>query len=139
NDDIEMYEFLARSGYSAIEIAPTRIFHENPYDDLDSARRYSDELYKNFGLSISSMQSIWYGKSDNLYSVDGYKNLMDYTKKAINLSNAIHCKNLVLGSPKNRNIPRNLSLNEGNHIARKFLIEIGKFADQNKVKSALEP
>ena len=35
--DQEMYEYLSQICYDAIEIAPTRIFEETPYDKLKEA------------------------------------------------------------------------------------------------------
>lgn len=38
-DDREIYALMKEYGYSGLEIAPTRIFPENPYDRLTEAAR----------------------------------------------------------------------------------------------------
>ena len=64
-----------------------------------------ERLSLQYGFSISSMQSIWYGRKENLFgTIEERDTLKEYTKKAIDFANIIECKNLVFGSPKNRNI-----------------------------------
>ena len=100
--DEDMYEYLALSGFEGIEIAPTRIIENNPYDNLDKAREFKS-LMDNKGLEISSMQSIWFGRDERIfYTEKERKDLLNYTEKAIDFASIIRCKNLVFGSPKNR-------------------------------------
>ena len=65
--DETMYQFLKEEGYDGIEIAPTRIFPVCPYDHLKEAKEFSDYLLQNYSLEISSMQSIWYGKTERIF------------------------------------------------------------------------
>ena len=67
--DFEMYTFLQSVGMDGIEIAPTRLF-ENPYENLEQAQLYATMLSNRFNLRISSMQSIWYGQSGNIFNKD---------------------------------------------------------------------
>jgi len=134
--DEEIYQFLNKQGVTAIEIAPTRIFPENPYDNLKEACEYSKIIKDKYNLSISSIQSIWYGISESIFgSEKDREKLIDYTKKAIDFANVINCENLVFGCPKNRNIPSKGSL----CYAIDFFKEVGDYAKQNNTIIAIEP
>ena len=61
--DTEMYNFLSNNNLNGIEIAPTRLVGENPYEKLKEANEIKKTLNEKYGLRISSMQSIWYGKT----------------------------------------------------------------------------
>ena len=101
-DDADMLDYISDSGFSGIEIAPTRVIKENPYDHLDSAKDFYQRL-KEKGLSIPSMQSIWFGRAERVFfDTTERQALSDYTKKAIDFAEVIRCGNLVFGSPKNR-------------------------------------
>ena len=82
--DEQMYEFLASEKIEGLEIAPTRIFPESPYDKCEKAAGFAAELKEQYGLEIPSMQSIWFGRSENLFaSEQERKTLLEYTKQAI--------------------------------------------------------
>lgn len=124
-NDGKAYALMKKYGYSGLEIAPTRIFPENPYDDLKSARKWSEELKKEYGFSIPSMQSIWYGRQEKIFGTDEEReSLSEYTKKAIDFAAAIGCSNLVFGCPRNRNLPE--GVDEG--VAISFFRNLGKYA-----------
>ena len=57
--DERMYKTLAAFGYSGVEIAPTRIFPEAPYDRCADAAAFAARLRDTYGLREPSMQSIW--------------------------------------------------------------------------------
>ena len=134
--DLEMYEFLQKQGFTGLEIAPTRLFPDNPYDSLNSAREIAETLKNKYGLSVSSMQSIWYGKSESIFGSDDEKRiLVEYTKKAIDFAAVISCKNLVFGCPKNRNMPESGDVK----AAEEFFFEIASYAVQQGTVIALEP
>lgn len=133
--DDEMYAFLRDMKFSGLEIAPTRIFPENPYDKVELIKEFSKQLFEEYGLKISSMQSIWFGKTQNIFgSAAERKELIDYTKRAIDFAYAADCKNLVFGCPKNRVIP------DSSYIptAIDFFSELGEYAAQAGTVVALE-
>lgn len=102
-DDGQVYRLMHRYGFTGLEIAPTRIFPERPYDKLCEADIWADTLRSRMGLIVCSMQSIWYGRQENIFgSGEERRLLLDYTKKAIGFAAAISCHNLVLGCPRNR-------------------------------------
>lgn len=123
--DIRVYELMRKYGYSGLEIAPTRIFPDAPYDKIPEAGIWSREIKEEFGFSIPSMQSIWYGKQEKIFGSEEERQiLIDYTKKAIDFAAAIKCKNLVFGCPRNRNLPEN----ENPEKAIAFFKELGDYA-----------
>lgn len=101
-----VYDRMRALGFTGLEIAPTRIFPEAPYEHLTEAAKWADALQKEEGFEVPSMQSIWYGRNEQLFGNPAEREaLLDYTKKGISFAVAIGCGNLVFGCPRNRNIP----------------------------------
>lgn len=134
-EDEEIYKYLQSKRITGLEIAPTRIFEENPYNELNQAERYANMIKEHYNLDIVSMQSIWFGKTENIFENDT-KELIKYTMKAIDFANAIGCTNLVFGCPKNRNMN---DYNKDYPKAVEFFKQIGQYALEKKVVIALEP
>lgn len=136
-NDVEMYQFLKEIGYNGLEIAPTRIYPEAPYDKIEEAKEWAASLEENYGLVIPSMQSIWYGHTEKTFGTKEERQvLIDYTKKAILFAEVIGCKNLVFGNPKNRDTEDLVSVMP---IAIDFFKEIGDYALEHNTIVALEP
>ena len=124
-NDEKVYGLMEDLGFTGLEIAPTRIISESPYDKLLQAREWADRLRREHGLNISSMQSIWYGIKENLFgSIEEKGFLIEYTKKAIDFAQAIGCKNLVFGCPRNRRVPEGADP----EAAVSFFRELGDYA-----------
>ena len=120
-NDEQIYSLMKKYDFSGLEIAPTKIFPENPYDKIQQAELWA----KNLSFTVPSMQSIWYGRSEKIFGTQEERQILtDYTKKAIDFAVAIGCKNLVFGCPKNRNI----NSEEDIDIAEVFFREIGDYA-----------
>jgi sugar phosphate isomerase/epimerase len=138
NYDEQMYAYLRERGYDGLEIAPTRIFPKHPYEHLDEARNFAAGLRKQYGLAVSSMQSIWYGRVESIFGSAGDRRaLVDYTKQAVDFAAALSCGNLVFGCPKNRNIPG--GCDNYIKIAAEFFAEIADYAEHRGTVIALEP
>jgi sugar phosphate isomerase/epimerase len=134
--DTEMYEYISAKGVSGLEIAPTRLFPKSPYDHIAEAKHFSKTLFDHYGLTISSMQSIWYGKTASIFGTsEDRRSLYEYTKSAIRFAEAMGCRNLVFGCPKNRN----LSCDSQRSIAIDFFREIGEYALEHNTVVAIEP
>lgn len=124
-DDCEVFSLMHKLGFEGLEIAPTKIFPAEPYSKLDEAKIWSEKLRKEYGFSVPSMQSIWYGKTENIFSSEEERQILSaYTKSAIDFASVIGCKNLVFGCPKNRNKPENADEN----IAIDFFRSLGDYA-----------
>ena len=134
-NDVEMYAFLKEKKCAGIEIAPTRIFPENPYTDLNKVANFRDKLQSEYGLQVVSMQSICFGRNEAIFSSEDERNsLLEYIKQSIDFASVLDCKNLVFGSPKNRNINPNQT-----EIAIEYFSEIGKYAAEKNTVFAFEP
>lgn len=130
-----VYNMMKEKGFRGLEIAPTRIFPDKPYEKIDEASRWSRELFEQKGFVIPSMQSIWYGKSEMIFGTDSERKiLLEYTKSAIDFASAIGCKNLVFGCPRNRNKPEGAD----EDIAVLFFKEIGDYAFSKKTVVGME-
>ena len=124
-NDLAVYEIMKNEGFEGLEIAPTRIFPEKPYDKIEEAGRWADGIKTEYGLVISSMQSIWYGRNEKLFGTEQERSvLIEYTKKAIDFAERIGAGNLVFGCPRNRIKPEGAD----EDIAVRFFKELGDYA-----------
>lgn len=136
-NDAEIYQYLHDVGIEGLEIAPTRIYSDTPYDKIEEARSWAEWLRGDFNLEISSMQSIWYGHQEKIFGTkEDRKSLVNYTKKAILFAESIRCKNLVFGNPRNRDTE---DVDRNYPIAVDFFHEIGEFALEHNTTIAIEP
>lgn len=134
--DDTVYEILKNRGFKGIEIAPTRLFPQLPYENIERAGLLAVELKKLYGLSISSMQSIWYERNENIFSsAEERAEMLEYTKKAIDFASAIGCKNIVFGCPKNRTMKKDSDM----EIAVRFFKELGEYAIAKDTVLSIEP
>lgn len=134
-EDEAMYIFLQQNGFAGIEIAPTRIFQKNPYDQLQNAKEYAQALKRKYHLFISSMQSIWYGREENIFHSKQERDaLFEYTQDAMNFANTIQCANLVFGAPRNRTYQSRDELKE----AVPFFKALGEYAMKCNTVLAME-
>lgn len=135
-NDTEMYRFLQEIGFQGIEIAPTRVFPFSPYDNISEAKVWAENLKKKYSLLIPSMQSIWFGHSEKIFGTANERNiLIEYTRKAIDFAEAIGCRNLVFGNPRNRETN---DINNVMPVAIDFFKEIGDYAVEHNTVIALE-
>lgn len=135
HQDEQMYIWLQDHEFQGIEIAPTRLYPERPYDSSALAAEEANRLHSMYNLRISSMQSIWYGMTQRIAgSPEERAALYEYTKQAIDFAAACGCRNLVFGCPKNRTISKeaDISVNE------QFLWDIAQAADMRRVVIGLE-
>lgn len=147
-EDEQIYEYMSEKRM-AIEIAPTRITpwkddeytgrKYGPYDQIGEATSWSKHLYAKYGIKVVSMQSILNSIDANFFrSKPECKFLLSYVKRAIDYARAIGCGNLVFGCPLNRNIPKNMPINDVSRISVDFFSEITVYAAQNGVCIAIE-
>ena len=134
-EDGRMLRCMAELGYEGLEIAPTRLFPEGPYEKLQEARDFSRRLLQEYGLQACSLQSIWYGQSLRIAeSEENRRFLLDYTAKAARFAREMGCDNLVFGCPRNRN----LESPEEAPILEDFLWRCAEATGQFAVVLALE-
>lgn len=134
-NDQQAFNLMKSKGFAGLEIAPTRIFPENPYEDLGAAKNWANRIKNGYGFEIPSMQSIWYGRPEKVFGSEGEQAaLVDYTKKAINFAEAIGCGNLVFGCPGNRSIPDGVNAED----PVPFFKEVGDYASAHNCVIAME-
>lgn len=135
DNDVYIYKIMQKLGFLGLEIAPTRIFAENPYENMNAAKKWAKNLKSEYGFSVPSMQSIWYGKKENIFASDDDRlKLISYTKKAIDFASSIGCSNLVFGCPKNRSI----STENDKAVAISFFKKLGDYALAKHTVLAME-
>ncbi|BDR56489.1 sugar phosphate isomerase/epimerase family protein [Xylocopilactobacillus apis] len=132
NDD-EILPFLETNNYQGIELIPTKIQLENPYDHVEQFKKYFEKLSK-YHLVVPSMQSLIYGRTENIFDPKDGPILVNYLKKAISFAGQLGIKNLVFGSPKNRLLPDNYSEDKIINIFK----ELGDYALENQTIFAVE-
>ena len=104
--DQQVYRLVSENGFSGIEIAPTRWFAQNPYEHIEEAQTLARKLRAEYGLSVSSLQSIWYGQKGKLFGTEQEREeLAAYARLAVNFAVAVGAGNLVFGCPQNRVLP----------------------------------
>ena len=134
-NDAAVYAYMKERNFVGLEIAPTRIFPEQPYEKLNEARAWAVKLREQYGLCISSMQSICYGHTERLFgTAEEREALLAYTKKAIDFAEAVKASNLVFGCPKNRCIQDPAD----QPIAVSFFRELGDYAAQHGTILSME-
>lgn len=134
--DETIYNYMEKYGFKGLEIAPTRWISSDPYDHISEAIEIYQDIRTRHNFLISSLQSIWYGKTESIWdTLNGRNFLFRYTKKAIDFAFALGCGNLVLGCPKNRNKPEDAD--ESGVLA--FYRELGEYALAHGTVLAIEP
>lgn len=134
--DEQLYSLLKEFQIDALEIAPTRLFADQPYDNLIRASKYAEYLKDTYNLSIVSLQSMWYGKEENLFqSKQDRDTLTEYTFRVIDFADAIKSPNIVFGNPKQRNG----FLPEYESLIVDFFITIANYAKEKNIVIAIEP
>lgn len=129
--DLMVYEAMRNNGFSGLEIAPNRIVFENPYGHIDVVKSWKNDT----AFIVPSMQSIWFGRQEKIFGTTEERQfLIDYTKKAIEFSEAIDCRNLVFGCPRNRNLPDEAD----SSIAIAFFKELGDYAAEHNTVIGME-
>lgn len=130
-----VYEKMKELGFLGLEIAPSKIFGTTPYEKVQDAVNFKAHMLESYGMSICSMQSIWFGRTEQIFkNEEERKVLLNYTKKAIEYAEVVGCKNLVFGCPKNR-----IVTNENDRkIAVDFFSELGEYARLHNTVLAME-
>lgn len=134
-DDAQVYSWMKKYGFTGLEIAPTRIFPDRPYEKVGEAEAWSKKLLAENGFVVPSMQSIWYGRNEKLFGTEEERNILStYTREAVDFAEVIGCKNLVFGCPRNRAVP-----DGGNaETADSFFKELGDYASEHGTAIGME-
>ena len=135
-NDRTVYKLMKKLGFTGLEIAPTRIIPDVPYNHISEIKEWYKNVHNEYGFRVPSMQSIWFGRAERIFgSTEEREKLVRYTKKAIDFAGAINCKNLVFGCPRNRAIPDNVDIEP----ATSFFGELGDYAYEHNTVIGMEP
>ena len=107
-DDEAVYTAMQQAGFTGLEIAPTRIFPEEPYENLTSALLFFDPA--------------------------DAEHLLDYTAEAFQFAHSLNCPSLVFGCPKNRT----RRPGDSDAAAEAFFMQAGNLAMRYGVWLAIE-
>lgn len=136
SDDAMVMKSMVQMGFTGLEVAPTRLFPDKPYEKLEEAEELSAGIRSHAGLSICSVQSIWYGRKERIFGTSEERRaLLDYSRQAASFAKAMAAGNLVFGNPKNR--AKTESFSEGE--AEGFFSSLGEIGISEGVVFAIEP
>tara|TARA_B100001123_G_C15303550_1_gene1021833 strand:+ start:15 stop:845 length:831 start_codon:yes stop_codon:yes gene_type:complete len=141
-DRIKYYSLLKKENIRGLEIAP-KIFLFNQKNFIKPNKKLLKKNLKEikkFDLKLISMQSLLYG-ADNCFLFLNSKSKKNFEKrmiKIIKLAGTLEIPNLVFGSPKNRNIPKNMNFKKAEKIAIKTFLKLGKIAKENNTIISIE-
>ncbi len=131
---------LQELSIKGLEIAPTKIW-SNPLEvSTDQLLAYKNTMQKN-NIQIVAMQSLLFNHPELqiFESKENRKATIQYLEQIIKIGSAIGAKVLVFGSPKNRNIPSQISTEDANTIAQDFFKELGDVAQKYGLIIGIEP
>ena len=133
--DETVWQWMKDLGCTGLEIAPTRLFPDAPYECCNGAALFAGVMYQRYGFSVVSMQSIWYGRTGNIFVPEEAAELEEYTLAALEFARSCRCGNLVFGCPRNRNRPEGAD----EKTAEEFFRRLGPEAARRGAVIALEP
>lgn len=100
----EALALLQELGFAGLEVMPGHVAGPNPYESLAEAGVFAAAQRENHGLSICSLQGIWWGVLGSLFG-EGKDDLTEATKGAIRFAQATGAGNIVIGGPGQRVMP----------------------------------
>jgi sugar phosphate isomerase/epimerase len=134
-------EYVSRIGYHGIEIAPftfassvTQIDSKKRKDIKNIAKRYNLEIIGLHWLLVSPE-----GLYINTKDFDLREKTKKYFFELIKFCSDLNGKIMVIGSPKQRNIPEGMTYNEAWKISKDFFSDCVKIAERENVILCLEP
>ena len=136
-DEPAALALLRQHGFAGVEIAPPRLAGPEPYEAPEKAAAYRAEVLEGYGLTVCSMQSIWYGRQGSMFGPERPQ-LLEYTKKAIRFAAAGGIGSLVFGNPKNRAYPETMKVETAQESAVAFFREVGEEAVRQGTVVSLE-
>lgn len=138
-EDLAVTRLLHEFKVDAIDVAPGKYF-PNPAEAKDEEIAKVKAWWKNNGIDIIGMQSLLFGTTGlNLFgSPDIQKAMWDHLRAVCRIGAGLGAKNLVFGSPKNRD---RVGFNDDQtiNVATSFFYELGEIAHSWGVTICLEP
>lgn len=137
-EDAAAAQALKKAGADAIEVAPARLLGDPAKATPSDVQRHRD-IWQNYGLPITSMQALLYGRPDlKLFAADKGDALVAYLSTIMDLAAGLGARPLVFGSPGNRSRGE-LDLNAAHERAERPFRLIGDLAAERGLIFCLEP
>lgn len=142
DERIDAYRAMAEAGFGGLEIAPGLFFHPaaDPFvPDENAARQALDEI-AGFDLELVSMQSLLFGvEGAALFGGDTARAAFVVgMERAIALAGRFGIPNLVFGSPGQRRVPDDMTMDEALSQAAEVFHSLGDFAQSHGTRIAIE-
>ncbi len=134
----EVFKYLAGTRVSAIEMAPSRVWSDYRIIDKDERKFFSRKV-RNYGLSICSMHSLYYGQMNMriVGNLDEKKRFNEFTRSLIELAGDLEIPKMVLGSPSVRDKGK-MSFDEALECSASVLRPLGDYAYSCGTKLLIE-
>ncbi|GIW65408.1 MAG: hypothetical protein KatS3mg093_387 [Candidatus Parcubacteria bacterium] len=138
SENKEVYKLLFKYGFSAIEVAPTKI-----WDNLEIVKKEDVLNFKKFwnskGIKLVAFQSLLYGKKEfNIFDLSMHDKILSYLEKVLWIGNIFEINAVVFGSPKNR-LKGKLPYHIAEKLAFEFFLAFAELGKKYGIKIALEP
>jgi len=131
-----LFYLLNKNNINYIELPITLLFKNFKYNKR-KAYNFLKKLKKH-KLSVSSIQSIFYGKNYNILNKKHHSRIISHIEKVCKISKKLNAQNLIFGSPKNR-IKNNLTISEADKISIQIFKKITVICKRYKINFCLEP
>ena len=138
NDEFnKFYELLSSLDCSGVEIAPSKLWGDLSDVSKENITLFLSDMKKN-KLEFLGFHSLLYGRKDLQLFKDNESriNAKNFLFKLIELCSKLNGKNLVFGSPQNRNTFNNKNADE---IGKLFFDEVANYAKKYGIFICLEP
>ncbi|MCI5043262.1 MAG: sugar phosphate isomerase/epimerase [Aquisalinus sp.] len=138
-----VYGLLKEHGFKGLEFAPGLLF-PGELDSFDPPKGVIDSVIgelHNYGLVPVSMQSLHFGiQGAALFgNSDEVAAFVNRIQKAVTLAERMGFSNLVIGSPKNRVVPDNVSREGAYESAKNTFLSLADKAAMTGQTLAIEP
>jgi len=136
-DQDQLLPLLVSLGVTGIEVAPTKVAAWDCLNErvlLDFRKKLND-----IGISVSSLQAIFFGKPDACLLGDhsSYLLMCDHIDKLADIASVLGCDVAVFGAPKNR-LQGDIDKDFAFQLARERFFLLGEIC-QGRMKIGIEP
>ena len=144
NQEEAIAKLLRQHDVKQVEIAPTKVWGGdiklNPQLVSDSDIKGYIDFWKDYGITPIAMQSMLFLRPDlQLFQDSKTEEVVDYLKKFIVLAGRLGVQRMVFGSPKNRLLSDNKSIEAHIALAVEIFSELGRTAVNEGVVFCIEP
>lgn len=137
HDNMEVFSYLRKNGFTGIEVAPTKICSE--WKDITIKKTKS---YKRFladeGFSIPAIQAILFNKQElEIFNPRKLDALRDHFKQVADIAYNLGAKTIVFGAPKNRR-RHHLSIDEALNQGQEVFYELSEICKERECIIGIE-